>query len=923
MRHSARTAVGSGVTHRELTIGLLGEREGDNLVDPLAYLTEVSSGGQILSTVIGNEADEVLGNVASTTCIIIRNGEHIVACGQRDVLLVRSLGSPYRHNTQSLVSLASLHDQTTCASLGLGSNRTGSGHIEARAAEELVGTVSKQTGSTGVAILIAEGPRGNLLHAAERGVVGSHVLSIGADTGVVASNGSTLLEVEVGGLIVRHELSVLDGNPVDVGASETHTELQHAVLANSSLQGYVSIDAVDGIVREGSALSHEVGGCIVDEERDAGGIVASLAVGTYQGGHLIGACGQRARNLIVDVAVGQRTVATVGPVLDERGYHASAVAVALGRPGVDVEVAKGRLAHPVQHRVVGHLAGGHDLVVEDLSLHLVDGGLEGSDGSLQALLGLLDVGGSLEGSVGNSVGSLVGILVALERLELSAQLVDGVQQRCELHILDLALGTVVGQLEGIPDAPGVRASAAHTNLQGAVLDLHEQGLHGVLASGEALCELRHVCATVGFLHVVERSGLVVGKHHGIFNTVVSIGVVGQGSLGGHTIDAVGHGDGLCHGEGRLPRLSAAVADSAVGTTVEVGVRSLNNPCALVAVVAREVGVLHQDGGVEGVVDGSLSHRSNQLIVGEHLPQSGGSSAILEVECQLGRCAVVADELLNTFIVGSKRPVVASLGNGQRQRIVVVHEVVLAEEVAVATIRHTRVEQISAVLLLVERHIVGKVHQRGLCAPGIAVAHVLRCCHVAHVVVAVGQLGHVVEHGESLRGVEVAGFHHLVLVAIVHGGPSVDEHQARAVDVDVVLVVELEEPRIVGITRLDDLNRCGLSVGQRVVGVQILLGTYGVDVEVVVVVDESHLLVGILLVRVLGRAHGSVGEHPRASGVGHLVSLLVREVAQRGDVDRWHIVGVVLDDNRETFHLHVTANDRERCRLGVDVGAAHT
>ena len=156
---------------------------------------------------------------------------------------------------------------------------------------------------------------------------------------------------------------------------------------------------------------------------------------------------------------------------------------------------------------------------------------------------------------------------------------------------------------------------------------------------------------------------------------------------------------------------------------------------------------------------------------------------------------------------------------------------------------------------------------------------------------------------------------------MHVSASIDEHLSRTVDVDVVLVVKLEEPGIVGILSGNNLHGSGLLVGQRVVGVQILLGTYAVDVEVVLVVDEGHLLVGIVLVRILRRTHCLVGKHPRTADIGHHVSLLIAQLREVGHVDRRYVVGVVLHDDGKPFHHQIATNHLKRSALSIDVGCS--
>ena len=243
---------------------------------------------------------------------------------------------------------------------------------------------------------------------------------------------------------------------------------------------------MDGVECECSTSLNEVHCSIVHEERDAGGIVASLAIGAYQSGHLVGTCGQSARNDVVDVAISKCAITTPCPVLDERSHHTGAVAVTLSRPCVHVEVAELRFAYPVEHAVVGHNASNDDGIVGNEFLSLIDSSLQRSDGSLQGLLVLLNIGGCVKSFVGHSGHSVVGILIGLQGLEFLTQLFNSSDERCKLHVLNITFSTIVGQREVIPDTPRVGTRATHTYCQIAVFNLHEDWINGVLASCKAV-----------------------------------------------------------------------------------------------------------------------------------------------------------------------------------------------------------------------------------------------------------------------------------------------------------------------------------------------------------------------------------------------------------------------------------------------------
>ena len=129
----------------------------------------------------------------------------------------------------------------------------------------------------------------------------------------------------------------------------------------------------------------------------------------------------------------------------------------------------------MEHAVVGHNASNDDGIVGNEFLSLIDGSLQRSDGSLQGLLGLLDVSGSLKGGIDNLGNSLVGILVTLQGFSFVAEFLDGLEESSKLHILNFALSAIVLQLEVIPYTPdGCISLVLGTNGKSSIIFyLHE------------------------------------------------------------------------------------------------------------------------------------------------------------------------------------------------------------------------------------------------------------------------------------------------------------------------------------------------------------------------------------------------------------------------------------------------------------------
>ena len=184
MRHVTRTLVVSLITQRDDTRGLVIQTELNGFVAPLIH-REDRRRGQILRTIFGNKAAEVLADGHGTTLAVVGgDGDGVGTCRERHLLRVAGRSTPAAHETEH-ITLGSP------VGLGLGS------HIALALRTQpcrLTATHGEETRSLGIRTGVAGCPVLHGLHTRICGSVGLHVLGIGADTVV---EGCTQCEVGV------------------------------------------------------------------------------------------------------------------------------------------------------------------------------------------------------------------------------------------------------------------------------------------------------------------------------------------------------------------------------------------------------------------------------------------------------------------------------------------------------------------------------------------------------------------------------------------------------------------------------------------------------------------------------------------------------------------------------------------------------
>ena len=409
----------------------------------------------------------------------------------------------------------------------------------------------------------------------------------------------------------------------------------------------------------------------------------------------------------IGLALGQRAGLVLGLPLR--------VVLVLGSVGVEVG-ALGELLHLRQH-VLGLHTG----------LASLDGVGQDGDGLVDGLLVLLHVLGIAEGLV-ELLGHGGHLDLRLQLLSLLAQIGQLVEQCTELQVVDVGIGTIVGQFEVVPDHPeaGVVLQAG-TQVDRAVLYGEVDGLNPVLAVGERCRGVAHGVLGTGLQRHAGR--LFVGEEHG--QVLVVAAVLAVEALGGQAVDTGGSTrEGLRDGERRVVGLSIVVH---VVTTREVLVRAVGTYCpgTLVAVVAAEVRVEDQEGGIGGSLLRGSGQRSQHLLLAEDLPLTVGGRSV-DVLAQHGRRAVVAEEVA---VLSDGVVAILQLGNGQRDGLSV--HVVATEVVVGATVAHLRLEGVGVGSGIdhVQRDVLRMLQQRSASAPVVGSAPEHIAAHVLQVVLA--------------------------------------------------------------------------------------------------------------------------------------------------------------------------------------------